>query len=96
MAAAVLLLAACSGPKPEVSGPASKPAAPPDTSSIKIEGDASVPVNKIAIQAIADLEQYRGDQYPTLYNSDWEPISGGYYAVYPTGRDAPPCAKRRQ
>ena len=51
-----------------------------------------MPVNKIAIQAIADLEQYWGEQYPTLYNSDWEPVSGGYYAVYPTGRDAPPCA----
>ena len=90
VAAAVLLLAACSGPKPEVSGPASKPAAPPDTSSIKIEGDASVPVNKIAIQAIADLEQYWGDQYPTLYNSDWEPVSGGYYAVTEDS-EAPPC-----
>ncbi len=43
---------------------ASKPG-PPDTSSIKIDGDASVPVNKIAIQAIADLEQYWGEQYPS-------------------------------
>lgn len=92
VAAAVLLLGACSAPKPEVPAPSSKAGAPPDTSNIKIEGDASAPVNKIAIQAIADLEQYWAEQYPTLYNSDWEPISGGYYAVYPTESDAPPCA----
>lgn len=92
LAAAVLLLAACGGSKPEVSGEASKTSSPPDTSNITIEGDASDPVNKIAIQAIADLEQFWGEQYPNLYNSDWEPISGGYYAVYPSGRDVPPCA----
>jgi len=90
VAAAVLLLAACSGPKPEISGIASKTATPPDTSNIKIEGDASDPGNKIAIQAIADLEQYWGEQYPKLYNSDWEPISGGFYAVT-ADSPAPPC-----
>lgn len=90
VAAAVLLLAACSGPKPEISGIASKTATPPDTSNITIEGDASDPGNKIAIQAIADLEQYWGEQYPTLYNSDWEPISGGFYAIT-ADSPAPPC-----
>jgi len=95
VAAAVLLLAGCSGPKPEGPGPASKTGAPPDTSNIKIEGDASAPVNKIAIQAIADLEQYWGEQYPTLYNSDWEPISGGFYAVT-ADSPAPPCTTEPQ
>jgi predicted metalloprotease len=92
VAAAVLLLAACSGPKPEVSGAKQDTASPPDTSNITIEGDPSAPVNKIAIQAIADLEQYWGEQYPKLYNEDYEPVSGGYFAVYPSGSDAPPCA----
>jgi predicted metalloprotease len=90
VAAAVLLLAACAGPKPEVPTPSSKTGAPPDTSSITIEGDASAPVNKIAIQAIADLDQYWSEQYPALYNSDWKPISGGYYAVTEDS-EAPPC-----
>jgi predicted metalloprotease len=88
-AAAVLLLAACGGPKPEVSG-AKQETSPPDASSITINGDASTPVNKLAMQAIADLEQYWGEQYPTLYNSDWEPISGGYFAVT-SDSEAPPC-----
>jgi predicted metalloprotease len=88
-AAAVLLLAACGGPKPEVSG-AKQETSPPDASNITINGDASAPVNKLAMQAIADLEQYWGEQYPTLYNSDWEPISGGYFAVT-SDSEAPPC-----
>ena len=63
---------------------------PPDTSNVKIDGDASAPVNKIAIQAIADLDRYWAEQYPNLYGSDWEPISGGYYAVTEDS-EAPPC-----
>ena len=53
-----LLSAACGGPKPGVSGLGQKTKSPPDTSNVKISGDASDPVNKIVIQAIADLEQY--------------------------------------
>jgi predicted metalloprotease len=90
VAAAVLLLAACGGPKPEVSGQGTKTGSPPDISNIKINGDASAPVNKIAIQAIADLEQYWGEQYPKLYNADYEPVSGGFYAVTEDS-EAPPC-----
>jgi predicted metalloprotease len=91
VAAAVLLLAACGGPKPEV--PATKTqAAAPDVSNVTIDGDESDPVNKLAIQAIADLEQYWGEEFPNLYEKDFEPISGGYYAVYPSSGDLPPCA----
>jgi predicted metalloprotease len=88
--AVVLLLAACGGPKPQV--PQKTKAGPPDTSSVKINGDASVPVNKLVIQAIADLEKYWGKEMPELYQKDFEPITGGYYAVIPSTDDAPPCA----
>jgi predicted metalloprotease len=91
--AAVLLLAGCSGPKPEISGAGQKKGTPPDTSNVKIEGDASDPVNKIVIQAIADLEKFWGEQFPTVYEKDFEPISGGYYAVYPSSDPPPPCAQ---
>jgi hypothetical protein len=49
-------------------------------------------VNKLVVQAIADLEQYWGQQFPELYEKDFEPISGGYYAIYPSTDDPPPCA----
>ena len=33
-----------------------------------------------------------GKEFPELYEKDFEPISGGYYAVNPSTDDAPPCA----
>ncbi|KAA0114951.1 neutral zinc metallopeptidase [Mycolicibacterium sp. P9-22] len=89
-AAAVLVTAACGSPAPEIPSPSQTKGAPPDTSSITIEGDASAPVNQIAIQAIADLEQYWAENYPKLYGQDFEQISGGYYAVT-ADSPAPPC-----
>lgn len=89
-AAAVLVVAACGSPEPEIPSQTQKKGAPPDTSNITIEGDASAPVNQIAIQAIADLEQYWAQNYPELYGEDFEQISGGYFAVTEDS-DAPPC-----
>ena len=96
-AAAVLLLAACGGPKPQESQEppqsAAKTGTPPDISNITINGNAEDPVNKIVMQAIADLQQYWGEEYPKLYNSDFKPVSGGYFAVYPSaGGPPPPCS----
>ncbi|CAN7346723.1 neutral zinc metallopeptidase [Mycolicibacterium frederiksbergense] len=89
-AAAMWMLAACGSPQPKIPSPTEKTGAAPDTSSITIEGDASEPVNQIAIQAIADLEQYWAQNYPELYGEDFEQIAGGYFAVT-ANSDAPPC-----
>jgi predicted metalloprotease len=83
-------LAACGGPKPQV--PQKTKSGAPDTSSVTINGDASDPVNKLVIQAIADLEEYWGKEMPELYQKDFEPITGGYFAVNPSTDEAPPCA----
>jgi predicted metalloprotease len=91
VAAAVLLVSACGGPKPEVSGLGNK-SGPPDTSNIEVHGDASGPVNKLAVQAIADLQDYWGKEFPELYDKDYEPVKGGFYAVTPSSGDLPPCA----
>lgn len=88
--AASLLLAACSGPKPEL--PAQHSGSKPDTSGIEISGDASDPVNKLAIEAIVDLQKYWGEQYPTTYEGDYQPVKGGLFAVLPSSGDLPPCA----
>ncbi len=90
MLAVVLLFAACGGPKPQA--PEKTQSGPPDTSNVTINGDASAPVNKLVIQAIADLEQYWGKEMADLYQKDFEPITGGYYAVNPSTDDPPPCA----
>jgi predicted metalloprotease len=90
--ALAVLVASCAGPKPEVPSHAKSPG-PPDTSNIKIHGDPDVPVNKLAMQGIADIEQWWSTQYPDLYGTDWSPVEGGYFAVYPSeGGPPPPCA----
>jgi predicted metalloprotease len=89
-AAAVLVVAACGSPEPQIPSQSQSKLAAPDTSNITIEGDADVPVNQIAVQAIADLEQYWAQNYPELYGEDFEQISGGYFAVT-ADSPAPPC-----
>jgi predicted metalloprotease len=90
--AVVLLLAACGGPKPEVPSQAKKKG-PPDTSNIQIHGDADDPVNKLAVEGIADIEQWWSQQFPDLYGKAWAPVKGGYFAVRPSeGGPPPPCA----
>ena len=73
LAAAAVLLAACGGPKPVVPTPASGTPQTPN-SDITINGDASTPVNKIAVAAIADLQMYWAEEFPKLYGSDYKPV----------------------
>src|SRR3954469_7118182 len=89
LAALAVVLAACGGPKPVIPTPASQVAKADD---IKITGDASAPVNKIAIQAIANLQKYWADEYPKLYGGDYKPVAGGFFAVMPSSDKLPPCA----
>jgi predicted metalloprotease len=88
--ASILLLAGCGGPKPEVPTPPT--AKKPDISNIKIEGDPSTPVNKLAIEAIADLQAYWTEQFPKLYGEDYKPVEGGLYALTPESESGPECA----
>src|SRR3954449_6906390 len=92
--AAVVLIAGCGGPKPEVpSQQGSQARNKPDTSNIKIDGDPSTEVNQLAIEAIADLEKYWADEYPKLYDGDYKPIEGGLFASTPDSERGPECAQ---
>jgi hypothetical protein len=84
---------ACSGPKPQI--PEKSQSGSPDASNVKVNGDISDPVNKLSVQAIADLEQYWGKEFPNLYEKELEPISGGYFAVT-ADSEAPPCTTAPQ
>jgi hypothetical protein len=44
--------------------------------NIEIRGDASEAVNKLAMQAIADPQDYWGKEFPELYDKDCEPVKG--------------------
>ena len=89
--ATVALLAGCGGVKPEV--PQQSKANKPDTSNIEIDGDRDDPVNKLAIEAIADLQEYWAEQYPKLYDEDYKPLDGGLYASTPDSETGPECAE---
>ncbi|MBA0046308.1 neutral zinc metallopeptidase [Mycobacteroides sp. LB1] len=86
VSAVAVASAGCTKPVAEVSGTTSP------TPTVQIHGDASTPVNKIALQAISDLQQFWGDEFPKLYGRDYTPVKGGFFAVAPSSGDLPPCA----
>jgi predicted metalloprotease len=88
-AAVVVLLAGCGAPKPQL--PTAKQESKPDTSTIQIHGDDSNPVNKLAMEAIADLQSFWGKQYPDLYGGEYKPVDGGFFAVMPSTDTQFPC-----
>ncbi len=94
MAVAVILaVSACGGPKPVIPTPTSGAVSDkaPDTSNIKITGDADLSANKLAMEAIADLQQYWTDEFPKLYGQDWKPVAGGFYGMTPDVEGASQC-----
>ncbi|MGE0218115.1 neutral zinc metallopeptidase [Mycolicibacterium sp.] len=101
LAAVAVVLAACGSQTPQAPAPetgqASTPTkqeiTPPDISNVRINGDETDPINQIVMQAIADLEIYWGTHFPELYGSEFKPIEGGYFAVYPSSGELPPCAR---
>ena len=92
--AVVALVAGCGGSGGGGSKPqeTKKTRSAPDTSNIKIEGDPDTPVNKLAIEAIADLQAFWADHFPKLYDEDYKPVEGGLYALTPQSESGPACA----
>src|ERR1700733_719762 len=89
--AAVVVLACGGCSSTKSSAPASSTASAAD--SVQIHGDASNPVNKIVIKAIADLQTFWGGEFPKLYGHDYTPVKGGFYAVTPSSGQLAPCAQ---
>jgi predicted metalloprotease len=85
-AASALICTGCIATKQSTPAPTSEPA-------VQIHGDAADPVNKLAMKAIADLQQFWGSQFKTLYGQDYTAVTGGFYAVKPSSGDLPPCAQ---
>ena len=85
-----LLIAGCGGGKPSDNGDSKS--AKPDISSIKIHGDRSIPTNKLAIEAIADLQTYWSKEFPKLYGKKYKKVKGGLYALTTQSTEGPACA----
>jgi predicted metalloprotease len=100
LAALAVVLVACGGPKPVIPSPThlldpGVSGSQAKTDDIKITGNASTPDNKLAIQAIADLQKYWAEEYPKLYGGDYKPVAGGFFAVVPSSGNLPPCAESK-
>ncbi|KAA0020015.1 neutral zinc metallopeptidase [Antrihabitans cavernicola] len=92
--AAVVSVSGCAGKDASPSG-GSAPTeglAAAGGEGVDIEGDAANPINKIVASAIADLQSYWADEFPTLYGGTYQPVTGGFFAVTPSSGDLPPCA----
>ncbi len=73
---------------PTTTAPATVPAPtdPPATIGDALDlGDAKQPraYDDLVRAAVADIQLWWSEQYPALYGSSFEPISGGVYAAYP-------------
>ena len=86
LATILLIIAGCGG------GTSDEKKADPKPASVKIDGDASDPVNKLAIKAISDLQVYWGEQFPKLYGSKYKAVKGGLFASTEESTKGPECA----
>ena len=55
--------------------------APPPPTDVDITGSDGSEVNDVIGNAITDLEEFWTDAYPEAYDADYEPLSGGLYAI---------------
>lgn len=81
---------------PEVDGAASGSSTPttlPPPTDVVIAGDTGAPVNRVAANAIADLNAFWGSTYPAVFDgAPYTPPAGGYHAVDRNSRPSTlPC-----
>ncbi|CAN5486830.1 neutral zinc metallopeptidase [soil metagenome] len=88
----VLALAGCGGQSDPKAVPSSAAPQQPEAADIEIVGDAEAPVNKLAMAAIVNLQEFWGEQFPKLYGDDYAPVEGGLYALTPDSEQGPECA----
>jgi len=58
----------------------------------EIEGDDGSELNQLVREAIVDLQAFWSDAMPHEFDTDFEPISGGYWA-WTRKEEVPPCAQ---
>ena len=66
----------------------------PDADIELIGGDGR-PVDAVIAAAIADLEEYWGEQFPEVFGEEYEPVTGGFYSWSPS-EDLPGCAESEE
>ncbi len=54
---------------------------------IEIIGATDEPIDQLARNALADLQDFWTDQFPEVYGEDFQPLQGGYFSVDPNDVD---------
>ncbi len=65
----------------DTSTTASTTTAPPPPADLEIAGSDGSELNDVIGNAIVDLEAFWTDAYPEAYQADYEPLSGGLFAI---------------
>jgi len=65
--------------EPTTSSSPSTTAPPP--LDVEVVGDDGSDLNKVASNAIADIEAYWAATYPEVYGTEYEPVAGGFFAI---------------
>jgi predicted metalloprotease len=65
--------------------PSSMQSSPSDVSAgeVAVVGATDSPVDDLARNALADLEDYWSSTFPDVFGTEFEPLSGGYFSVDP-------------
>jgi hypothetical protein len=84
----VVFLAGCSGTTPGT--PSGEPRQPVDVPAeqLPITGATDSPVDRLARNALADLETFWAEAFPRFYRAEFPPLAGGYFSVDSSATDA--------
>ncbi len=55
---------------------------------ITIVGASDDPIDQLAANALADLQDFWAEQFPQVYGAEFQPLQGGYFSVDPGNVDA--------
>ena len=76
-------------------GATSTPTTLPPPTDVVIQGDTGSEVNRVAANAIADLNTFWGATYPATFDgAAYQPPAGGYHAVDRTSRPSTVTSRR--
>jgi predicted metalloprotease len=54
---------------------------------IRIVGATDDPIDQLAANALADLQDFWSERFPEVYGQDFQPLEGGYFSVDPDNVD---------
>ena len=88
LAVGSVLLAGCSGTVVGAAAPG--PGVPADVAAgdFPITGAADTEADRLARNALADLDAFWSEAYPEFFGEEYQPITGGYFSVDSTAIDA--------